>query len=485
MLWRLLWILGRGVRASGAAAGSGPGPGRAAAGLIQGPVVSASSFEEYFLPSSSQDPAHTNGRWNGGYRKHKGCRYGNILHCYIPLDAFTWSALAVLALELAKQIQWWSSKRSGVRVRFCQLDGQFAVLPQHQHSVICRNPSICSSAEDESSFLEEDNTSYELTNAASGNFLPSVTNPEPESHSAPSQSNLDEESVSKAASQMQHVFQTSISVASNILGLENMKDERHRMAFSCFKLAADQNYSKAQFNVGLCYEHGRGTKKSVAKAVLYYQRAAHQGHVMAQYHYAKWLLCHHPKVDDNSKQEAVHLLNQAATAGLKQAQAYLRVLYVTGIKAKKQSIQKKMSKENGDFSSRLHLGICYEENSGVPWKLLTIRKRYQQAATASFKTVQELMKETAENITAMQSWQYLPLATRTFSSSPCLQSFDQPLISSLGQPALGLFHSWSTGSLKDMANRSVSCLPSIAFPDHFSVKLSSLAWSPSTGIAID
>lgn len=35
-----------------------------------------------------------------------------------------------------------------------------------------------------------------------------------------------------------------------------------RVAFTCFKLAADRGYSKAQFNVGLCYEHGRGTEKT-------------------------------------------------------------------------------------------------------------------------------------------------------------------------------------------------------------------------------
>ncbi|KAL7984698.1 hypothetical protein Chor_003268 [Crotalus horridus] len=48
-------------------------------------------------------------------------------------------------------------------------------------------------------------------------------------------------------------------------GLENMQAEQYKMAFSCFKLAADQNYSKAQYNVGLCYEHGRGTTKDMTK----------------------------------------------------------------------------------------------------------------------------------------------------------------------------------------------------------------------------
>ncbi|XP_058035186.1 death ligand signal enhancer isoform X3 [Ahaetulla prasina] len=74
-------------------------------------------------------------------------------------------------------------------------------------------------------------------------------------------------------------------------GLENLQDEQYKMAFSCFKMAADHNYRRAQYNVGLCYEHGRGTTKDMTKAILYYQRAAHQGHLLAQYRYVKWLFC--------------------------------------------------------------------------------------------------------------------------------------------------------------------------------------------------
>lgn len=44
-----------------------------------------------------------------------------------------------------------------------------------------------------------------------------------------------------------------------------MRAGRCRAAFTCFKLAADRGYSKAQFNVGLCYEHGRGTEKDLEK----------------------------------------------------------------------------------------------------------------------------------------------------------------------------------------------------------------------------
>lgn len=48
-------------------------------------------------------------------------------------------------------------------------------------------------------------------------------------------------------------------------GIESMRAGHYQIGYTCFKLAADRGYSKAQFNVGLCYEHGRGTEKDLEK----------------------------------------------------------------------------------------------------------------------------------------------------------------------------------------------------------------------------
>ncbi|XP_061441874.1 death ligand signal enhancer isoform X2 [Rhineura floridana] len=326
MLWRLLWSLSRGVRppaGGGGAAGGGLSRHR--------PVHPVRPCEGEPVPLG-QESTQTDGSWHGRHQQHKGCGCRNLLHHYMPLDAFTLSALAVLALELVKQVRWLSSLQAGGRdVGFCQLEGHRAVLPQHQHSA----PSACSSGEEKQHFFVGEDSGYALKGTSPSKTLqpkqyqflsdtgdvlfPLSTGAEPDSCLLHLQGNPEEESVSEAASQVQRVFQASISMASNILGLEKMRNGQCKTAFSCFKLAADQNYSKAQFNVGLCYEHGRGTKRNVAKAVLYYQRAAHQGHTMAQYRYAKCLLHHCPRADSDYMQEAVGLLDQAATAGLAQA----------------------------------------------------------------------------------------------------------------------------------------------------------------------
>lgn len=41
-------------------------------------------------------------------------------------------------------------------------------------------------------------------------------------------------------------------------------------AFICFKAAAEQGYGKAQFNVGVCYEKGRGVHKDREKVCIFY-----------------------------------------------------------------------------------------------------------------------------------------------------------------------------------------------------------------------
>lgn len=106
-----------------------------------------------------------------------------------------------------------------------------------------------------------------------------------------------------------------------------MRDGDHTAAFSYFQKAADRGYSKAQYNVGLCHEHGRGTPRDLSKAALYYQLAAGQGHSLAQYRYARWLLQDPGSSWDPERQRAVSMLKRAADSGLREAQAFLGVLF--------------------------------------------------------------------------------------------------------------------------------------------------------------
>ncbi|XP_054840706.1 death ligand signal enhancer [Eublepharis macularius] len=487
MLWRLLSRLGRAGRLPGAGGGGG---GEAAAGPRPRPEAPARPAEP---PPPLQETRPRHGRGEHQQRQ-DGC--GNLLRHCTSLDAFTWGVLAVLSLELAKQVKWLNSAQpSGRRARFCQLEGCLAVLPPHQHSVPPASASAPFSGEKKPHFFLGSDTGLEPENQSPSKTswseeypvqsetedCPSETSPKPASVSLHSQDSLEQQkSFREAASRVQQAFQTSISVAFNILGLEHLQKRQHAMAFSFFKLAADQNYSKAQFNVGLCYEHGRGTEKDMAKAVLYYQRAACQGHTMAQYRYAKWLLRCWPQVDEGSSiQEAVELLGQAAAAGLTQAQVYLGVLCLKGLKTGRQTTLKysHVTAESEESLSEFALGICCEKDRGSPQNLWAAGKHNQEVEVAVSKPAHEQRTVTVQQESGIQSQHRVPVAPRPFFSSPCLQRLSQLPVSRAGRPVLDLIHSQSTGNLRDTA-----CPLPPAFPHCFSLSLQPLAWSP--GIAI-
>ncbi|NWR80646.1 DELE protein, partial [Centropus unirufus] len=198
----------------------------------------------------------------------------------------------------------------------------------------------------------------------------------------------------EAAFQLQQIFRIDISIALNILGIESVRAGHDRIAYTCFKLAADRGYSKAQFNVGLCYEHGRGTEKDLEKAAFYYYHAASSCHAMAQYRYARCLLCHRPEHEWAQHWKAVAFLEQAAMAGITEAQAYLGVFYMRGPQPKEKRGLKYLllAAENGDAQSRYHVGVCYEKGLGVQQSLAEAVKHYQQSAAAGNRDARERLR---------------------------------------------------------------------------------------------
>ena len=52
-------------------------------------------------------------------------------------------------------------------------------------------------------------------------------------------------------------------------------------ALHWFRLAAEQSYSYAEFNLGQMYEHGWGVERDLSEAVNWYRRAAAHKHEWA------------------------------------------------------------------------------------------------------------------------------------------------------------------------------------------------------------
>jgi len=99
--------------------------------------------------------------------------------------------------------------------------------------------------------------------------------------------------------------------------------------FALFKMEAEAGDAAAQFDLGLCYEHGSGVAVDKAEAVKWFKRAAEAGYTDAQFNLG---VCY----DKGSgvavdKTEAVKWYKRAAEAGNAQAQFNIGVCYHEGL----------------------------------------------------------------------------------------------------------------------------------------------------------
>ncbi|XP_019941996.2 death ligand signal enhancer [Paralichthys olivaceus] len=280
----------------------------------------------------------------------------------------------------------------------------------------------------------------------------------------------DEERLAGATQNLRHVGNSSVSVILNIIGLESAKSETLDQAFSCFLAAAEQGYNKAQFNVGVCYEKGRGVGTDREKALYYYRQAAAGGHTQAQYRYAKLLLTSRGHQSLKELNTAIELLEQAAVAGLTKAQLCLASVYCQEpVRNESKSVQYlQMAAEKGDDTALLFLGQCYESGFGVQQNLKAAMEFYKRAAQAGNKQAQSLLTPPKDRDIRSED-----AVLRSIRSAPVFSVADSRLQQQLSTLATGvppatshyatlplLPHSWSTGSL---------CVPQLlsSTPLHF------------------
>ena len=60
------------------------------------------------------------------------------------------------------------------------------------------------------------------------------------------------------------------------------KNEKNEEAFEYYLKAARQGDALAQYNLGICYDNGYGVEKDLSEAVIWFRKAANQGHAEAQ-----------------------------------------------------------------------------------------------------------------------------------------------------------------------------------------------------------
>ncbi|XP_052005442.1 death ligand signal enhancer isoform X2 [Xyrauchen texanus] len=247
---------------------------------------------------------------------------------------------------------------------------------------------------------------------------------------------------------------------------QNLRQLADSSVPTILNIIAQHNYSKAQFNVGVCFEKGLGVKRDHNKALQYYRRAAVSGHRQAQYRCAKLLLnSRGQQSSQTNTEEALSFLYAAADAGLSEAQVYLGVVLSEGSEVDEIKCVHYFRKaaESGDSTALLFLAQCHERGFGVSQSIRTAVQLYHRAAERGNKHAKDILRE-----------RECRDVLRSIRSAPCFSEIGQLNVSSMFRHVSGdlkprpqqqsdwptqmLPHSWSTGSLKTLPSITVQML---------------------------
>lgn len=189
------------------------------------------------------------------------------------------------------------------------------------------------------------------------------------------------DSLTDAASSFASSSNECTAACHNKIGVKYASRKQYQKAFTMFHLASEQGNSLAHFNLGLCYEHGKGTPQNLVEAADCYKKACDSNHNGACYNLALFYMEGTgglPK--DHSR--ALELLEKAAEADEKNAQSYLGIYYAQKSPdnySKAISYLEKAAIKK-DSNAEYHLGICYERGLGVERNLVMAGQLYSAAA---------------------------------------------------------------------------------------------------------
>lgn len=188
--------------------------------------------------------------------------------------------------------------------------------------------------------------------------------------------------LTEVMNQFEGICKKYTGVGRNIEGLVKARKGDFKDATRAWREASQLGYVKSQYNLGLCYEIGKGVKQNYQEAIKHYELAADEGHLQALYNMALIYLKGEGGIEKNPRL-AISLLESAANLGLCEAQTYLGVHYTeseTKDMEKAVSFFKSAADQN-DAEAQYFLGICYEQGWGVEPNECKAAALYTQAAS--------------------------------------------------------------------------------------------------------
>ena len=144
--------------------------------------------------------------------------------------------------------------------------------------------------------------------------------------------------------------------------------QNYTEAVSWYRKAANQGHPTAQNNLGVCYREGKGVEQDYVEAIKWYRKAADQGHPIAQNNLGFWY--QEGKGVEQDFAEALKWYRKAAEQGLAAAQNNLGWCYEEGKGIEQDYAEAvnwyRKAAEQGNPSAQYNLGLCFEEGKGIP-----------------------------------------------------------------------------------------------------------------------
>ena len=152
--------------------------------------------------------------------------------------------------------------------------------------------------------------------------------------------------------------------------------------FQEYKAGAERGDADAQFNLGCCYDLGRGVAKDAKKAAKWYRQAAEQNYVPAQFNLG---YCYaNGQGLRKDREEAVKWYRQAAEQGHAEAQSNLGYCYDNGRGVGKDAVEAvkwyRQAADQGHAEAQFNLGCCYANGQGVAKDIVEAYAWFSMAA---------------------------------------------------------------------------------------------------------
>jgi TPR repeat protein len=154
--------------------------------------------------------------------------------------------------------------------------------------------------------------------------------------------------------------------------------------FQEYKTGAERGDAEAQFNLGFCYDDGRGVKKDYGEAVKWYRKAAEQNYAPAEFNLG---YCYaNGQGVRKDKEEAVNWFRKAAEQNYAPAQSNLGCCYDNGRGVAKDAVEAvkwyRKAAGQGHPEAQLNLGYCYANGQGVERNTVEAYAWFSMAAKA-------------------------------------------------------------------------------------------------------